>query len=199
MANVRIRTLWTMRSRVTDSREVLDSTGLGVKVGRVDIDGSLMVVHEGYTKVLYKRYDSTGKVEEFDSIEEALTFNGVKPAIETKLGSGVMTFFISNLDVKQSGLNSIEIHKEFEDTDPEPEQDTVVSVYKVGGFDEFGFAVQYQDGRTITYWYTGRDLSAALPKSSVFNYYTTQQDKQGNAIEALEKRITELEAAKPTE
>ncbi|QHJ79956.1 MAG: hypothetical protein [Caudoviricetes sp.] len=121
MANSKVKTLWTTSGRVLDSREVLDSNG-GLRVGRVDIPESMMVTVEGYSKIEYQRTDSQGNVSKYDSIMEALTLYGKEPIIETKTGSGVMTFFVDGSDSTYAGFVHIDVYKEWEtDVDPDPE------------------------------------------------------------------------------
>ena len=118
IANSKVKTLWAMSGRVVDSREVLDSNG-GLRVGRVDIPASMSVTTEGYTKVSYLRTSSDGTVSEYETIMEALTVYGTAPVVETKSGSGVMTFFVDGSDSSYPGFVQIDVYKEWEYADPE--------------------------------------------------------------------------------
>lgn len=119
--NKRIKTLWSINGRSPDSRDEWDSTGLGLKVGRVDIPASLMIVVDGYDKVTYVRTSSDGSKSEHASIVAALTVSGTEPVVETVHGSGVMTFFINGTESNTPGINRIDVIKEWEAVDPEPE------------------------------------------------------------------------------
>lgn len=137
MANSKIKTLWTISGRANDSREVLDSNG-GLRVGRIDIPASMMVVVEGYSKVEYQRTDSQGNVSKYDSIMEALTVYGKEPIVETKSGSGVMTFFVDGSDSTYAGFVQIDVYKEWEDVDPEPDP---IKVDDIKGMSSRGLGV----------------------------------------------------------
>lgn len=121
MSNIRTRTLWSINGRAPDSRDLWDDTGHGLKQGRVDIDGSLMVHTEGYKNIKYLRTDSQGNVNEYDSIMEALTVYRVAPVVETKPGSGIMTFFISDVESTYPGIFKVDVRKEWDEGEPDPE------------------------------------------------------------------------------
>lgn len=118
IANSKVKTLWTIAGRVKDSREVLDDNG-GMRVGRVDVPASQMVTTEGYSKVSYLRTNSDGTVGEYNSMVEALTIYGNAPVVETKHGSGFMTFFVDGSDSTYQGFVQIDVYKEWEYADPE--------------------------------------------------------------------------------
>lgn len=118
IANSKVKTLWTIAGRVKDSREVLDDNG-GMRVGRVDVPASQMVTTEGYSKVSYLRTNSDGSVSEHNSMVEALTIYGNSPVVETKHGSGFMTFFVDGSDSTYQGFVQIDVYKEWEYADPE--------------------------------------------------------------------------------
>lgn len=133
MKGTRIKTLWSINGRAPDSRDVWDDTGLGLKVGRVDIPGSLMVNTEGYTSVLYRRTMSTGDVADYGSIMEALTVYGTQPVVETIPGSGVMTFFVSDTESSYPGIFKIDVVKEWDSSDPEPEPISINDLSDISG------------------------------------------------------------------
>ena len=119
MANFKVKTIYTLNGRAPDSRDVWDKNNVGINVGRIDIPESAMVEVEGYSKVEYQVKLSDGTMEVFENFAAVISsWNGV---IESKRGSGFMTVFINRPSNDTLGMTQIDVRKEWEDADPEPE------------------------------------------------------------------------------
>ncbi|ACF15725.1 unknown product [Yersinia phage Yepe2] len=119
MANVRIRTIYTLNGRAPDSRDVWDKNNVGLRVGRVDLPESSMVTVEGYTKVEYQVKLSDGAMEVYENFSAFIAaWNGT---IESKAGSGFMTVFLNRVMDDTLGLVQIDVRKEWDDSTPDPE------------------------------------------------------------------------------
>lgn len=161
IANSKVKTLWAMAGRVVDSREVLDSNG-GLRVGRVDIPASQAVTTEGYSKVSYLRTGSDGEVTEYDTIVEALTIYSNPPVVETKHGSGIMTFFVDGSDSSYPGFVQIDVYKEWEYADPERDPITASDLADASpaGINVLTNEQAYGLGTSV--WNTGWDKALTL-------------------------------------
>ena len=123
MANSKLKTIWTLNGRAPDSRDVFDKNSIGLRVGRIDIPASATVNVEGYSKVEYQVHLSDGKVESYGDFQSLITaWTGT---IKSKTGSGFMTVFLQRLDSNAYGMVQIDVYKEWEDVDPEPEEVSV--------------------------------------------------------------------------
>lgn len=119
MANSKLKTIWTLNGRAPDSRDVFDKNSIGLRVGRIDIPASATVSVEGYSKVEYQVHLSDATVETYGDFQSLITaWTGT---IESKTGSGFMTVFLQRLDASALGMVQIDVYKEWEDADPEPE------------------------------------------------------------------------------
>ncbi|QKE55700.1 hypothetical protein [Yersinia pestis] len=119
MVNFKLKTIWSLNGRAPDSRDVFDKNSAGLNVGRIDIPASAMVEVEGYSKVEYQVHLSDGTMEVFENFSALISsWNGV---VESKHGSGFMTVFINRPTNDTLGMVQIDVYKEWEDADPEPE------------------------------------------------------------------------------
>lgn len=131
MNGSRIKNLWNTNGRAPDSRDEWDYTGLGLRVGRIDIPASAMVVTDGYSKVEYKCTMGDGSVQTFANFEAVIDY--MDGSIESVAGSGYMTVFLNDSDVSQLGYHSIDVYKEWETADPEPEPVSVDDLTDISG------------------------------------------------------------------
>lgn len=131
MSGNKTKTLWSLNGRAPDSRDIYDYTGKGLRVGRVDIPESLMVQVDGYDKVEYRAVMGDGSVQSFPNFEAVIDY--MSGIIESKKGSGFMTVFLNETDASQLGFYRIDVYKEWEVSDPEPEPITVDELQGISG------------------------------------------------------------------
>ncbi|WAK44895.1 hypothetical protein pEaSNUABM57_00013 [Erwinia phage pEa_SNUABM_57] len=119
MVNSKIKTIWTTNGRAPDSRDVWDFTGNGLRISRIDIPASAMVIVDGYDKVEYRLTMGDGSVVAKSTFDEVISY--MDGSVESKTGSGFMTVFFNESDMAQLGVARIDVYKEWEAVDPEPE------------------------------------------------------------------------------
>lgn len=131
MENSKVRTIWSLNGRAPDSRDVMDYTGHGLRVGRIDIPASETVTVEGYSKVEYQVTMGDGSVKAYPDFSAVISsMNGV---IESKIGSATMTVFLNDTGNESLGFFRIDVYKEWEVSDPEPEDITVDDLVGISG------------------------------------------------------------------
>ena len=162
MANSKIKTLWNFESRVKDSREELDYTTKGLRVGRMDIDGSLMVSTEGYSKVEYRLTMGDGSVVKKATFKLVMDYFG--GTVESSPGSNVMTVFLNESDRSALGLFNLEVYKEWTDIDPNPEivQGGWPRTTLYAGTAGLGLDFFFKDGSSVTAMATGGTIIQRL-------------------------------------
>lgn len=131
MENSKVRTIWSLNGRAPDSRDVMDYTGHGLRVGRIDIPASETVTVDGYSKVEYRVTMGDGSVVAYPDFSAVISsMNGV---VESKTGSKVMTLFLNDTGKESLGFFRIDVYKEWEVADPEPEDITVDDLAGISG------------------------------------------------------------------